>query len=227
MNKKFWAWGKGEDETALHIEGEISEEQWWGDETTPKDFRDQLARRAGKDVTVYINSYGGEVFAAAAIYDMLKEHDGNVTVKITGKAMSAASVIAMAGHKVLMSPAATLMIHRPWIIALGDEDEMGKARDVLITIKDTIVNAYQLKTGLPRDEIIKMVDDETYMDARAALAKGFIDEIMFVDEAAEQGCFNFSRQAVYACLRVHGLPQVEEQDFEAEALRIELELLAI
>ena len=102
--KKFWNWIKNSDDTRiLRLEGPIDEESFWGDEITPQMFRDELESGEG-DVTVWINSPGGDCIAAAQIYTMLKEYPGKVTVKIDGMAASAASVVAMAGDSVLMSP---------------------------------------------------------------------------------------------------------------------------
>lgn len=130
------------------------------------------------DVTVWINSPGGDCVAAAQIYNMLMEYRGNVTVKIDGIAASAASVIAMAGTTVLMSPVSMLMIHNPMTLALGDKSEMEKAIDMLEAVKDSIINAYELKTGLSRAKISHLMDEETWMDARKAVELGFADDIL-------------------------------------------------
>lgn len=110
MKRKFWNWVKNNDERTLFLNGEISDETWYGDETTPQLFRQELESCQG-DITVWINSAGGDVFAAAQIYNMLMDHQGNVKIKIDGLAASAASVIAMAGTEVCMSPVAMMMIH--------------------------------------------------------------------------------------------------------------------
>ena len=110
MKRKFWNWVKNEGERTLFINGEISDETWYGDEVTPKLFKEELESAQG-DITVWINSPGGDVFAAAQIYNMLMDYQGNVTVKIDGMAASAASVIAMAGTEVQMSPVTMMMIH--------------------------------------------------------------------------------------------------------------------
>ena len=147
MKRKFWNWVRNEGERTLFLNGEISDETWYGDEVTPKLFKDELLSGEG-DITVWINSPGGDVFAAAQIYNMLMDYKGNVTVKIDGLAASAASVIAMAGTKVLMSPVAMMMIHNPATIAIGDTAEMKKAIEMLDEVKESIMNAYEIKTGL-------------------------------------------------------------------------------
>ena len=130
------------------------------------------------DITVWINSPGGDCVAAAQIYNMLMDYKGNVTVKIDGIAASAASVIAMAGTKVLMSPVSMLMIHNPMTIAFGDSAEMQKAIEMLSSVKDSIINAYEIKTGLSRAKLSHLMDAETWMDANKAVELGFADEIM-------------------------------------------------
>lgn len=130
------------------------------------------------DITVWINSPGGDCVAAAQIYNMLMDYKGNVTVKIDGIAASAASVIAMAGTNVLMSPVSMLMIHNPMTVAFGDSAEMQKAIEMLGSVKDSIINAYEIKTGLSRAKLSHLMDAETWMDANKAVELGFADEIM-------------------------------------------------
>ena len=124
------------------------------------------------NITVWINSPGGDCVAAAQIYNMLMDYKGDVTVKIDGIAASAASVIAMAGTKVLVSPVSMLMIHNPMTAAFGNSDEM------LSSVKDSIINAYEIKTGLSRAKLSHLMDAETWMDANKAVELGFADEIM-------------------------------------------------
>ena len=116
--------------------------------------------------------------AAAQIYNMLSNYKGKVTVKIDGIAASAASVIAMAGDTVLVSPVSMLMIHNPATIAWGDHAQMQKAIDMLSEVKESIINAYVLKTGLSRPKLSHLMDAETWMDANKAVELGFADEIM-------------------------------------------------
>lgn len=162
----------------------IAEESWFDDEVTPKLFRDELTSGEG-DITVWINSPGGDCIAAAQIYNMLLDYKGNVTVKIDGIAASAASVIAMAGTKVVMSPVSMMMIHNPMTMACGDTGEMEKAIAMLSEIKNSIVNAYELKTGLSRAKISRLMDAETWMDAGKAVELGFADEVLSRDAPAD------------------------------------------
>ena len=177
--KKFWNW-KNQTETAertLFLNGTIAEESWFDDEITPQLFKDELMSGSG-NITVWINSPGGDCVAAAQIYNMLMDYKGDVTVKIDGIAASAASVIAMAGTKVLVSPVSMLMIHNPMTAAFGNSEEMQKAIDMLGSVKDSILNAYEIKTGMSRTKLSHLMDAETWMDANKAMELGFADEIM-------------------------------------------------
>ena len=180
--KKFWNWIHDDSGgRVLRLEGPIDEDSIWGDEITPQDFRAELEAEDG-DVTVWINSPGGNVFAAAEIYTMLKDYSGAVTVKIASVAASAASVVAMAGEKVLMSPTAILMIHDPSTVAMGNARDMEKAIDTLNEVKESIINAYTLKSGLSRKKVSDLMTNETWMDARQAVDLGFADEILYQDK---------------------------------------------
>lgn len=189
--KKFWKWkereiqnkedGTVETERVLILNGEIASESWFGDEITPKQFKDELNSGKG-DIVVWINSPGGDCLAASLIYTMLMEYKGQVTVKIDGIAASAASVIAMAGTKVCMSPTSMLMIHNPMTLAMGDKGEMTKAIEMLDAVKESIINAYELKTGLRRNKISEMMDNETWMDCKKAIELKFCDEMLTREE---------------------------------------------
>ena len=185
--KKFWNWKNrkvlnqetNEEivERTLELYGTIAEESWFDDDFTPQMFKDELNAGSG-DITVWINSPGGDCVAAAQIYNMLANYKGNVTVKIDGIAASAASVIAMAGHTVLMSPVSMMMIHNPATVAFGDHTEMAKAIEMLEGVKDSIINAYALKTGMSRAKLSRLMDAETWMDATKAVELGFADDII-------------------------------------------------
>jgi ATP-dependent Clp protease protease subunit len=172
------------EERTLFLNGTIAEESWFDDDITPQLFKDELMSGSG-DITVWINSPGGDCVAAAQIYNMLMDYKGNVTVKIDGIAASAASVIAMAGTKVLMSPVSMLMIHNPMTVAMGDTAEMQKAIEMLASVKESIINAYEIKTGLSRAKLSHLMDAETWMDATKAMELGFADEIMTRSDAFE------------------------------------------
>lgn len=198
MNK-FWNWTVTDNdektERILTLSGVIAEESWFDDEVTPKIFRDELMSGEG-DITVWINSPGGDCIAAAQIYNMLLEYKGNVTIKIDGIAASAASVVAMAGNKVIMSPVSMLMIHNPMTIAAGDTTEMKKAISMLTEVKESIINAYELKTGMSRDKIAKLMDAETWMDANKAVELGFADEILSRESSVKPSAMIYSENVV-------------------------------
>lgn len=178
MNK-FWNWIRDDTGTrVLRLEGPIDSESFWGDEITPQMFRDELYAEEG-DITLWVNSPGGNVFAAAEIYTMLRDYPGNVTVRIASIAASAASVVAMAGNLVQMSPTALIMIHDPSTIAMGNAKDMEKAITTLNEVKESIINAYAYKTGLTRNRISKLMSDETWLNAKKAVELGFADEILF------------------------------------------------
>ncbi len=164
----------------LRIDGEIVESAWFDDETAPRDFRAQLDAHPG-DLTVWINSPGGDVFAASAIYTALKEH-GGITIKIDGLAASAASLIAMAGDRILMAPTAMMMIHEPWTIAMGSELDMLKAQAQLREVREGMLSAYQQRTGRDRQDILDMLAAETWMSAQSALDNRFCDGILYQNE---------------------------------------------
>lgn len=174
-------------ERTLFLNGTIAEESWFDDDVTPQIFKDELCSGSG-DITVWINSPGGDCVAAAQIYNMLMDYPGNVTVKIDGIAASAASVIAMAGTSVLVSPVSMIMIHNPATMAFGDSAEMQKAINMLSEVKESIINAYEIKTGLSRAKLSHLMDAETWMDAHSAVELGFADAIMKrVSEDSEDG----------------------------------------
>ena len=164
-------------ERTLFLNGTIAEESWFDDDVTPQLFKEELNAGTG-NITVWINSPGGDCVAAAQIYNMLANYKGTVTVRIDGIAASAASVIAMAGTKVIMSPVSMMMIHNPMTIAFGDSANMQKAIAMLDEVKESIINAYEIKTGLSRAKLSRLMDAETWMDANSAVEMGFADEIM-------------------------------------------------
>ena len=197
--KKFWAWKNAADEDyeddvgkeqetdttdipetperVLELYGTIAEESWFDDDITPAMFREELFAGNGP-ITVWINSPGGDCIAASQIYTMLMDYKGDVTVKIDGIAASAASVIAMAGTKVLMSPTAMMMIHNPATIAMGDHEDMQKAIEMLDEVKESIINAYEIKSGQSRAKISHLMDAETWMNANKAVELGFADGVL-------------------------------------------------
>ena len=153
---------------------------------TPAVFKDELNAGDGP-ITIHINSVGGDCIAASMIYTMLMDYKGDVTVQIDGVAASAASVIAMAGTRVCMSPTSLLMVHNPWTSACGDTGDMQKAIALLTEVKESIINAYELKTGLDRQTLAELMDQETWLSAYRAKELGFSDDVLFDgDEQVEK-----------------------------------------
>lgn len=233
-NKKFWNWARDADESGervLYFDGEISDETWWGDEITPAMFKSELFSDKG-DITIWLNSPGGDCIAASQIYAMLMDYPHNVTVKIDGIAASAASVIAMAGTKVLMAPTALMMVHNPLTIAIGDTDEMQKAISMLDEVKESILNAYQVKTNQSRAKISHWMDAETWMNANKAIELGFADGVL-EDSKRHQATptYAFSRRAITNSLldkvktKEQPQPEPEPQGVLAESLQQRLNLI--
>jgi ATP-dependent Clp protease protease subunit len=193
---KYWNFIKNQaEEIELHIEGEIIDDDWawiydwFGIPCASKNkFRTELEQFKGQDITVWIDSWGGDVFAAAGIYTALKNHKGKVTTKVDGKAVSAASVIMQAadpGNR-FVSPASMVMIHNPWGSFSGEVKDLELGIKVLNEVKETIINAYQLCTKRKREDISQMMDEVTYMSGNKAIAEGFADDFLFNEEGTLQ-----------------------------------------
>lgn len=208
------------------LNGHISTETWLGDDVTPEIFRDELNSGTG-NVTVWINSPGGDCFAAAQIYNMLMEYRGNVDVRIDGIAASAASVIAMAGNTVSISPVGMMMIHNPATISIGDEQEMKRAIDRLSEIKESIINAYEIKTGLPRKQLSNLMNAESWFNAKKAKELGFVDSILYGDKEDEDKAEGmiFSSVAVTNSLLDKLRPEKEDTRVDAGQLQKRLSFL--
>lgn len=209
MSKKFWNWVKNEEGRTLYFDGYIAQESWFQDDITPKQFKSELTASEG-DISVWINSPGGDVFAASQIYTMLKEYKGKVTVKIDGLAASAASVIAMAGSEILMSPVAMMMIHNPATVIFGEASDLQSGIDMLSEVKASIINAYEQKTGLGRTKISKMMDAETWFNAKKAVELGFADRVLYEETKQETNDgFIFDKVTVTNAL-IRKLPKAKQ-----------------
>lgn len=212
--KKFWNWQNQADtdpsaERILELNGTIAEDSWFDDDVTPAMFKEELFRGNGP-VTIWINSPGGDCIAASQIYAMLMDYKGEVTVKIDGIAASAASVIAMAGTKVLMAPTALMMIHNPATAAFGDHADMAKAIDMLSEVKESIINAYEIKTSLSHAQLSHMMDDTTWMNAKKAIELGFADAILTDEKRTmTDDAYAFSSKAVEQALMNRILAKAE------------------
>ena len=234
MKKKFWAWKNqveegGSTERVLELYGTIAEESWFDDDVTPKMFHDELFSGEG-NITIWLNSPGGDCIAASQIYTMLMDYKGNVTVKIDGIAASAASVIAMAGTKVLMAPTALMMIHNPMTMAYGNHEDMEKAIVMLSEVKESIINAYELKTGQTRLKLSHLMDNETWMNANKAIELGFADAILEDEKkAATSDSYSFGAKNAEKILlnkiTTSLKPTADNQQRNIENLQKRLDLL--
>lgn len=176
MSKKFYSFIKDESgNTELIIDGVIASESWFDDEVTPKQFRDELKQHSG-NITVRINSPGGDVFAGVAIYNMLNEHDGEVTVKVDGIAASIASLIAMAGDNIVMLPGSMMMVHNPWTFAAGNADDLEQVVESLKKCAESMLPIYVARTGQDESKVKELLKAETWMTAEDAVELGFADE---------------------------------------------------
>jgi ATP-dependent Clp protease protease subunit len=178
-NKRFWNF-KAIDKTTgeLTLYGEISNETWWGDEVTPKEFKADLDNLGEIDtLNIYINSPGGDVFAGQTIYSILKRHKAHKNIYIDGLAASIASVIAMAGNTIFMPKNAMMMIHNPWTVGMGNADEFRKLAEDLDKIRESLIAAYENHSVLTRDEIIEIMDSETWLTATECEEYGFCDVV--------------------------------------------------
>ena len=225
--RHFWNWVKNEDATrTLYLEGVIAEESWFADDVTPAMFKEELYSGDGP-ITLHINSPGGDCFAASQIYTRLMEYPHDVTVQIDGMAASAASVIAMAGTRVQMSPTSMMMIHNPFTMAMGDSEEMRKAIQLLDEVKESIINAYEIKTGQSRTKLSHLMDSETWMNAWKAKELGFCDEVMFAEgdqpDTKNVSGFSYARKTAAACLMnrlVASVPKAEPEKAPANETRV-------
>lgn len=175
---KFWSFKIKDGVAELTIYGIVAGSVFWGDEVTPKEFKKDLdAIGAVNEIKIFINSDGGDVFAGQAIYSMLKRHEAKKTVYVDGLAASIASVIAMAGDKVIMPKNAMMMVHNPWTIGIGNAADFRKLADTLDTVGETIIGVYEAKTGLEKGKIVDLLDAETWLTADECVKMGFADEI--------------------------------------------------
>ena len=225
MNR-FWNWVKDEQSNArtLYLDGVIAEESWFDDDVTPQAFKADLTAGEG-DIVIWLNSPGGDCIAASQIYAMLMDYKGKVIVKIDGIAASAASVIAMAGTTVLMTPTALMMVHNPLTVAIGDSEEMQKAIAMLSEVKESIINAYEIKTGQSRAKLSHLMDAETWLNANKAIELGFADGILEDEKkrVKKDATYAFSRRAVTNSL-LNKLPKQQNKQ-SAQPLYERLNLL--
>jgi ATP-dependent Clp protease protease subunit len=225
--KKFWNLKALDENTGeLTLYGEISNETWWGDEVTPKEFKADLDKLGEIDtLNIYINSPGGDVFAGQAIHSMIKRHKAHKNVYVDGLAASIASVIAMAGDTIFMPKNAMMMIHNPWTIGMGNSTEFRKLAEDLDKIRESLIAAYEGHSALTRDEIISIMDAETWLTASECEEYGFCDVVKEEKQMAaslDKTLLKRYQNTPQAFLNLD--KQVKEQDFIKQKLLVELEL---
>lgn len=226
---KFWNWQEQDGEMPeLMLNGPIDSDTWWGDEVTPGMFREELSLRKGKKVKVLINSPGGDLFAACEIYTMLKNHAAGVEVEIQSLAASAASVVAMAGNPVKISPAGMVMIHNPLTGVYGNEHDFAQSIAALKEAKQSIINAYRTKTNLSEEELSAMMDREEWMNAKKAKELGFVDEILFKEEEEpkmQAMCWSHKEYTNRVAACMEEMERRKENEAERERMiRVKLDL---
>lgn len=205
-----------DDKATINMYDVIGHDYFSGGGVTEKMVSAVLRRNKGKNVTVNINSPGGDFFTGVAIYNMLKEHDGDVTIKIVGMAASAASVIAMAGTNIKIGKAAFLMIHNAWNLCIGNRNEM---RDMAATLQEfdtAMQRVYSEVTGMEKSEIIKMMDNESWLGGEKAIELGFAKEYLDSDEIdvddEEKSQYNSSLKLVDSALAKAGKTRSERRE---------------
>lgn len=221
--KRFWNWSGPQNQRVLTINGTIAEDSWVDDELTPQVFQDELSQGKGP-INLWLNSPGGDCVAASRIYTMLMNYPDDVNVKIDGIAASAASVIAMAGTKVSMAPTAMIMIHNPLTIVGGQKEDLDQAAQMLAETKESIINAYELKTNLPREKISAMMDDETWMNVNKAIELGFADDMLGQNKDITD-CYSYSdKQSDLVVL--NKLKRTSQNTISVKSLQKRLSLLS-
>ena len=221
--KRFWNWSGPQNQRVLTINGTIAEDSWVDDEVTPQVFQDELNQGKGP-IDIWLNSPGGDCVAASRIYTMLMNYPDDVNVKIDGIAASAASVIAMAGTKVSMAPTAMIMIHNPLTIVGGQKEDLDQAVQMRTETKESIINAYELKTNLPREKISSMMDDETWMNVNKAIELGFADNMLGQDKDVTD-CYSYSDKQSELVLLNKLKPQTKS-NISVKSLQKRLSLLS-
>lgn len=221
--KRFWNWSGPQNQRVLTISGTIAEDSWVDDEVTPQVFQDELSQGKGP-IDLWLNSPGVDCVAASRIYTMLMNYPDDVNVKIDGIAASAASVIAMAGTKVSMAPTAMIMIHNPLTIVGGQKEDLDQAAQMLAETKESIINAYELKTNLPREKISAMMDDETWMNVNKAIELGFADDMLGQNKDITD-CYSYSdKQSDLVVL--NKLKRTSQNTISVKSLQKRLSLLS-
>lgn len=202
-----------QDDTSISIYDPIGFDPWTGAGITAKRIAGILRNVGKKNVTVNINSPGGDLFEGIAIYNLLRDHDGEVTTRVVGLAASAASVIAMAGDKIQVARAGFMMIHNVWVMAIGNRNDLREAADQLETFDDALADVYAARAGRDKKEIAKLMDRETWFSGSQAIDGGFADELLPADavEEKQDEKAQASLRSVDMALARRGIPRAERR----------------
>lgn len=215
---KFW--NKSAESADIFIYGDITSEQWFDTDVTAKSFLDDLKSYDGADVTLHINSGGGDCFQALAIYNTIKQYSGKVVVSIEGLCASAATIIAMGGSKITIAANSLMMIHNPSVGLVGyfDENDISKVANSLSAVKSTLIQTYQARTGKSERELAKLLSAETWFTASEAIENGFADEIL--GEVSSQ--YDDSKQILFV-----NKMSVDCRKFDCGQLKSKMDSIAI
>lgn len=208
-----------EDERTIGIYDAIGYDYWTGDGVTAKRVAGALRSMGKGPVTVNVNSPGGDMFEGLAIYNLLREHDGEVTVRVLGLAASAASVIAMAGDQVQIARAAFFMIHNAWIVVAGNRNELRDYAKWLEPFDAAMADIYAVRTGEDAKAIEKLMDGETWIGGSDAVSRGFADDLLASDQVSSGGAASAkaaSVRRIESALKASGLSRAEAQRLIAD-----------
>src|SRR5690606_7422034 len=200
-----------DDERTISMFDVIGQDFWTGEGVTTKRIAAALRNMGAGPVTVNVNSPGGDMFEGLAIYNMLREHKGEVTVKVLGLAASAASVIAMAGDTIQIARAGFLMIHNAWVVAMGNRNDLREYADTLEPFDLAMADIYAARTGQDQKAITKMMDAETWIGGSSAVEDGFADELLPSDQIKQDGTKATASavRRIESALRASGMPKSE------------------
>lgn len=230
--QKFWIWNKLSDASAeLFLFGVLSNATWFDDEVTPKTFSDELKALGDVgEVVVRINSPGGDVFAAISISGMLRDHPARIVAQVDGLCASAATLVMANADTVRVSPESMIMIHDPSTMAAGTAEAMDKAAAFLRKAKENIIDVYERRTGIDRDELAQMMADETWLNGAEAVALKFADELTegYLGATARLGAASWNMAALRASVAEKTKkPEAQPPKPDTELLAAELLLLTL
>lgn len=212
-----------ESDTTITMFDVIGEDWWTGGGVTAKRISGALRSIGNKDVTVKINSPGGDMFEGIAIYNLLRDHPAKVTIEVMGWAASAASIIAMAGDEIRMGLGTFMMVHNAWGVVIGNRHDMRDAAELFDGFDSAITDIYEARTGLEREEIVSLMDAETFMGPSDAVARGFADSVddglKAEDEKPDATTSAHGKRRLDAALAATGMPRSERRRLMGEAFR--------